>query len=90
MHFDHVAHRIAEFGLHFRVKHDAPLSTAATFATFKIASAIFGHLADLLGTTEDAALVTLAVVRLLRILHAANDSFESFALAEDLMTVSIA
>jgi hypothetical protein len=54
---------------------DAPLSTAATFAAFKIVPAIFGHLADLLGMTEDAVLGTLTVVRLQRILHAANDCF---------------
>ena len=48
------------------------------------------HLPDLRGKTEDAGLVTLAVVWLRRILHAINDSFESFALAKDLMTVSIA
>jgi hypothetical protein len=59
--------------------HDAPLRTAASFAAFKIVPAIFGHLADLLGTTEDAVLVTLAVVvRLRRILHAANDYFREF------------
>ena len=59
MHFDYVAHPEAT---HFRVKHDAPLSTAATFAAFKIVPAIFGHLADLLGTTEDAVLMTPAIV----------------------------
>jgi hypothetical protein len=50
----------------------------ATFAAFKIVPAIFGHLADLLGTTEDAALVTLAIVGLGRILHAAIDCFREF------------
>jgi hypothetical protein len=62
MHFDHVAHRIAQLRLHFRVRHDAPLSAAATFTAFKIVPATFGHRADLLGTAEDAVLVTLAVV----------------------------
>jgi hypothetical protein len=62
MRFDHVAHRIAQLRLYFRAKHDAPLSAAARFAAFKIIPAIFGHLADLLGATEDAALVTRAAV----------------------------
>jgi len=62
MQFDHVAHRIAQLRLHFRVKHDVPLSAAAAFAAFKIVPATFGRLAGLPGATEDAALVTLAVV----------------------------
>jgi len=78
MHFGHVAHRIAEFCLHFRVKHDAPLSTATTFAAFKIVPAISGRSADLLSTTAEAALVTLAAIRQRRILHAANDCFREF------------
>ena len=61
---------------HFRVKHDALLGTADTFAAFKIVPASFGHLADLLGTTEDVVLVTLSVVRLRRIVHATNDCFQ--------------
>jgi hypothetical protein len=55
-----------------------PFRTAATFAAFKIVPAIFGHFADLPGTTEDAVIVTLAAARLRGILHAVNDYFEEF------------
>jgi hypothetical protein len=63
---------------HFRIKHDAPLSTTPAFVAFVVVPAIFCHLADLFGTAEDAVLVPLAVVRPRRILHVANDSFQEF------------